>query len=213
VSFERAVADWLEDLGLRDVGDTRAAIQHAIVRSGVDPAVATAVATIPRHPFAPSANWRLAYALGIEHPLLPSPRRMARLLQALSLRPGERLLVAEPAFGWVTLVAGVLGRLTGAGVQAVALPHTGRRSLGAIVDALQLTPATARHYDAILAGHSPSTPAPSLQALLKPRGRLVWTMIPPAREARIQRLELIEGHWQCLDLGPAVEQEWRSWTG
>jgi len=164
----------------------------------IDERVLGTMMDIPREPFVPDAYRGLAYA-DIEVPIgggqvMMTPRLVARMLQALAVQPGERVLEIGSGSGYVTACLAALGR------QVVSLELDGDLLAGARAnlarqgvhnvelragDALA-GPVEGAPFDVIaITGSLPSAAAlPDLQVQLETGGRLfVVVGEAPAMEA------------------------------
>jgi len=163
-----------------------------------DERVLGAMMVIPREPFVPDAYRGLAYA-DIEVPIgsgqvMMAPRIVARMLQALAVQPGDRVLEIGTGSGYVTACLAALGRqvvslelnealLAGARANlAQQGVHNVELRLGdALTDPVEGAP-----FDVIaITGSLPSTAAlPDLQVQLETGGRLFAVVgEAPAMEA------------------------------
>jgi protein-L-isoaspartate(D-aspartate) O-methyltransferase len=81
---------------------------------GASPRIVEAVASVPRHAFAPADLAQLAYApSGLWLPtgaILPSPELTVRILSALDLQPTERVLERGTGCGYLTVLLSQLAR-------------------------------------------------------------------------------------------------------
>jgi len=168
-------------------------------RDVADEAVLAAMAAVPREAFVPEGARRSAYAdaaLPIGHgQTISQPYMVARIAEALAVRPGELVLDVGTGSGYQAAVLAELGaevvtieripelaasaraNLQAAGYERVEV-HVGDGTLG--------LPGRAP-FDAIaVAAAAPGFPQ-TLYDQLRPRGRLVV----PVGGQRAQRLELI----------------------
>ncbi|HSD79239.1 MAG TPA: protein-L-isoaspartate(D-aspartate) O-methyltransferase [Solirubrobacteraceae bacterium] len=168
-------------------------------RGIADEPVLAAMARVPRERFVPESERRLAYvdaALPIGHgQTISQPYMVARIAEALSLRPGDRVLDVGTGSGYQAAVLAELG----AGVVTIEripeLAESARESLDAagypqvdvrVGDGTLGVPELAP-FDAIaVAAAAPAFPQ-TLYDQLRPRGRLV---VPVGGEWA-QRLEVI----------------------
>jgi protein-L-isoaspartate O-methyltransferase len=166
-------------LGQLDLTAARAAMAARLAHAGVSPRVVAAMAEVPRHEFVPDGFWRLAYTetdLWLGDAWLASPSSIARLLDALDVKPTDRVREVGALTGYTTALLGQLCR------EVVADPP----------------------FDAILV-HTALASLPSdLLAERAPRGgRLVAAIGPASGPQRLIRAELGEhGTEQLRDLGP-----------
>lgn len=172
-------ADAPRRLGQLDLTVARAAMAARLAHSGVSPRVVAAMAEVPRHEFVPEGFWRLAYAetdLWLGDAWLAAPSSIARLLDALDVKPTDR--VRE------------VGALTG---------YT-----GALLARLGHEVAAEPPFDAILVHAAlASLPADLLAQRAPQGGRLVAAIGPASGPQRLIRAELAEdGSEQLRDLGP-----------
>jgi protein-L-isoaspartate(D-aspartate) O-methyltransferase len=138
-------------------------------RDIADENVLEAMAQVPRELFVPEPEWVRAYAdaaLPIGHgQTISQPYMVARIAEALALRPGELVLDVG----------------TGSGYQAAVVAE-----LGARVVTIERIPELAERARESLAAAAPGFPQ-TLYDQLRPRGRLVV----PVGGQRAQRLEVI----------------------
>ncbi|HVD12796.1 MAG TPA: protein-L-isoaspartate(D-aspartate) O-methyltransferase [Gaiellaceae bacterium] len=168
-------------------------------RDIVDTNVLEAMARVPRELFVPEPERRSAYAdaaLPIGHgQTISQPYMVARIAEALALRPGELVLDVGTGSGYQAAVLAELGpdvvtieripelaeqarkNLAAAGYDGVEV-HVGDGTLG--------VPERAP-FDAIAVGAAAPGFPQTLYEQLRPRGRLVV----PVGGQRAQRLELI----------------------
>jgi protein-L-isoaspartate(D-aspartate) O-methyltransferase len=172
-----------------------------------DERVLAAMERVPREPFVPEGERRRAYAdaaLPIGHgQTISQPYMVARIVESLSLQPGERVLDVGTGSGYQAAVLAELGASVVTIERIPELAEQARRNLaetGYEVDVRvgdgtlglpELAP-----FDAIaVAAAAPGFPQ-TLYDQLRPRGRLVV----PVGGQRTQRLELIVRSAE----GPAV---------
>src|ERR1035437_6263328 len=166
-------------LGQLDLTAARAAMAARLAHAGVSPCVVAAMRAVPRHAFLPDGFWRLAYAetdLWVGDAWLAAPSTIARLLDALDVKPTDRVCEGGALTGYTIALLGQLCR------EVVADPP----------------------FDAILV-HAALASLPSdLLAERAPRGgRLVAAIGPASGPQRLIRAELGEhGSEQLRDLGP-----------
>ncbi len=180
----------------------RARLVAAVERRGVtDPAVLAAVGSVPRHLFVPGALRERAYddtALPIGNgQTISQPSTQARCLQALRLRPADRVLEIGTGSGYQTallarLVAQVFSveRVARLAADArAALQTAGAANVSVLLGDGTLGWRDYAPYDAILvAAASPELPRPLLEQL-GPGGR----MLLPLGERDNQVLTLVTG--------------------
>jgi protein-L-isoaspartate(D-aspartate) O-methyltransferase len=164
-----------------------------------DERVLEAMERVPRELFVPDGERRRAYAdaaLPIGHgQTISQPYMVARIAEALALRPGERVLDVGTGSGYQAAVLAELGAEVVTIERISELAESARRSLAAagypqvdvrVGDGTLGMPELAP-FDAIaVAAAAPSFPE-TLYDQLRPRGRLV---VPVGGE-RVQRLEVI----------------------
>jgi protein-L-isoaspartate(D-aspartate) O-methyltransferase len=145
---------------------------------------------LPRHPFVPEGMRARSHA-DQDVPLpegraLLAPMKLARLLQALSPRAGERVLVAAAGPGYAAALLARLGAQVTALEDQPALLALARAALPEAAPGLRLEAAdpaagwpTGAPYDAILIeGAVPALPE-ALTAQLAEGGRLATVLRPP----------------------------------
>jgi protein-L-isoaspartate(D-aspartate) O-methyltransferase len=164
-----------------------------------DERVLEAMERVPRELFVPDGERRRAYAdaaLPIGHgQTISQPYMVARIAEALALRPGERVLDVGTGSGYQAAVLAELGAEVVTIERIPELAESARRSLAAagypqvdvrVGDGTLGMPELAP-FDAIaVAAAAPAFPE-TLYDQLRPRGRLV---VPVGGE-RVQRLEVI----------------------
>jgi protein-L-isoaspartate(D-aspartate) O-methyltransferase len=178
----------------------RAMVQHQLRdRDIADERVLEAMARVPRDLFVPEEERRRAYAdaaLPIGHgQTISQPYMVARIAEALSLRPGELVLDVGTGSGYQAAVLAELGADVVTIERIPELAEQARKSLAAagyeaaevrVGDGTLGVPERAP-FDAIaVAAAAPGFPH-TLYEQLRPRGRLVV----PVGGQRAQRLELI----------------------
>ncbi len=154
-----------------------------------DPRIIAAMLDLPRDAFLPAALASRAHADDdVALPggrVLIQPMMIAKLLQLLGLRDGDRLLVVAAGSGYGAAVAARAGARVTALDDDAGLVAIARRVLPSVLPAGSVTvvegPVTAGHaagapYDAILIeGEIPAIPAP-ISAQLAEGGRLVTVL-------------------------------------
>ena len=150
----------------------------------LDPRVLDVLRTVPREDFVPPRHRNLAFAdtaLPIGHgEVMFKPVIEGRILQALALQPGERVLEIGTGSGFLTAcMARLAGDVTSLEIHA-ELADTARAHLAAaqvrnarieVADAMR--PFTSSEpYDVVVVGGAVYTLPEHLRALVKPGGRL-----------------------------------------
>ncbi len=178
----------------------------------LDQRVLDVLGELPREHFVPERYRRLAYAdlnipLGHEQVMM-TPKVEARMLQALDVRPGERVLEVGTGSGYVTAC---LARLGGR-VHSVEIFEDLRQRAGERLAALGIGDVVLetgdaargweRHapYDVIAVTGSLPEMEPAFQEQLAVGGRLfVIVGEPPVMEARLYT-RVADDAWSCEDL-------------
>jgi protein-L-isoaspartate(D-aspartate) O-methyltransferase len=164
-----------------------------------DERVLEAMARVPRELFVPESQRRRAYAdaaLPIGHgQTISQPYMVARIAEALALRPGERVLDVGTGSGYQAAVLAELGVDVVTIERIPELAENARASLRAagydridvrVGDGTLGVPVLAP-FDAVAVGAAAPAFPQTLYEQLRPRGRLV---VPVGGE-RVQRLEVI----------------------
>lgn len=150
----------------------------------LDARVLHVLRTVPREDFVPPAHRNLAFAdtaLPIGHgEVMFKPVVEGRILQALALQPGERVLEIGTGTGFLTTcLARLAGHVTSIEIHA-ELAETARANLAAaqvrnahleVADAMRPF-AAGEPYDVVLVGGGVYTLPEHVRALVKPGGRL-----------------------------------------
>ena len=175
----------------------------------LDETILDAVRTLPREQFVPE-GWRdLAYA-DIEIPLphaqhMLAPKIAGRILQALAVRPGERVLEVGTGTGYLTACLGRLGAQVQSFEIHADLAETARQHLDAVglagprivVGDGFAAASGLETYDAIALTASLPVYDARFEAQLRPGGRLfVVVGEGPAMEARLITREPSGGRTQ-----------------
>jgi len=168
-------------------------------RDIVDEAVLAAMEHVPRELFVPEPERRRAYydaALPIGHgQTISQPYMVARIVEALAIRPGNRVLDVGTGSGYQAAVLAELGADVVTIERIPELAEDARQRLAAAgYDRVEValgdgTLGVPEHapFDAIaVAAAAPGLPE-TLYEQLRPRGRLVV----PVGGPRVQRLEVI----------------------
>jgi protein-L-isoaspartate(D-aspartate) O-methyltransferase len=168
-------------------------------RDIADERVLDAMARVPRELFVPDEERRRAYAdaaLPIGHgQTISQPYMVARIVEALVPRPGERVLDVGTGSGYQAAVLDELGAEVVTIERIPELAETARASLAAagygdvdvrVGDGTLGVPELAP-FDAIAVGAAAPAFPQTLYEQLRPRGRLVV----PVGGQRVQRLEVI----------------------
>jgi protein-L-isoaspartate(D-aspartate) O-methyltransferase len=168
-------------------------------RDIADERVLDAMARVPRELFVPDEERRRAYAdaaLPIGHgQTISQPYMVARIVEAVAPRPGERVLDVGTGSGYQAAVLDELGAEVVTIERIPVLAETARASLAAagygdvdvrVGDGTLGVPELAP-FDAIAVGAAAPAFPQTLYEQLRPRGRLVV----PVGGQRVQRLEVI----------------------
>jgi protein-L-isoaspartate(D-aspartate) O-methyltransferase len=168
-------------------------------RDIADERVLEAMAQVPRELFVPESERHHAYsdaALPIGHgQTISQPYMVARIAEALALRPGERVLDVGTGSGYQAAVLAELGAEVVTIERIPELAESARASLAAtgydrvdvrVGDGTLGVPELAP-FDAVAVGAAAPAFPETLYDQLRPRGRLV---VPVGGE-RVQRLEVI----------------------
>jgi protein-L-isoaspartate(D-aspartate) O-methyltransferase len=168
-------------------------------RDIADERVLDAMARVPRELFVPDEERRRAYAdaaLPIGHgQTISQPYMVARIVEAVAPRPGERVLDVGTGSGYQAAVLDELGAEVVTIERIPDLAETARASLAAagygdvdvrVGDGTLGVPELAP-FDAIAVGAAAPAFPQTLYEQLRPRGRLVV----PVGGQRVQRLEVI----------------------
>ena len=168
-------------------------------RDIADERVLDAMARVPRELFVPDEERRRAYAdaaLPIGHgQTISQPYMVARIVEALAPRPGERVLDVGTGSGYQAAVLDELGAEVVTIERIPELAETARASLAAagygdvdvrVGDGTLGVPELAP-FDGIAVGAAAPAFPRTLYEQLRPRGRLVV----PVGGQRVQRLEVI----------------------
>lgn len=196
---------------------SRDAMLEQLERIGIhDRCVLAAMTYVPREPFVAAADALVAYAerpLSIGHgQTLASPSVIARMLQALQLLGGERVLEIGTGSGYTAAVLSQLAAYVDSVERDAVLASTARARLGALgYDGIEISCRDGslgipEHgpFDAILvAAAAPAVP-PALVAQLAIGGRIV--MAVGTRDAQVLRLVTKSSASMLVskDLGPVV---------
>jgi protein-L-isoaspartate(D-aspartate) O-methyltransferase len=167
-------------------------LASVLERKGIrDPRVLAAVRATDRSLFVPAGAARRA---GRDRPIpLPGrqvttqPWRIARMLEALSLEGGEKVLEVGAGYGYAAALCARLARRVIAVERLPELCEAGRRNLAHLDNVLvALGDGTLGYppeapFDAILVSASAPAPPPPLAEQLAPGGRLVMPLSLPGR--------------------------------
>jgi protein-L-isoaspartate(D-aspartate) O-methyltransferase len=99
--------EFLAKRGLIDMPDERAQMVEELRKAGHSENVLEVMSLVPRHAFAPSGLWRLGYAmhdLWGEYSFLHSPQTIAKMLEALQLNDGDKVLEYGTGSGYLTVL-------------------------------------------------------------------------------------------------------------
>jgi protein-L-isoaspartate(D-aspartate) O-methyltransferase len=144
--------------------------------------VLAAMAQVPRELFVPVARRPLAYidqpvaldAFGAPGRAMLPPMTAGRMLQALDLRPGQRLLDVQGGTGYVAALAAAMGAHAVLAESDAALREAATRALDAAGRAdVAVTPAGEGRFDAVFVNGACEVPPRALHALLADGGRMV----------------------------------------
>jgi protein-L-isoaspartate(D-aspartate) O-methyltransferase len=154
-----------------------------------DKAVLAAMDTVPREAFVPPGQAVRAYldsplALGVDEKghmrALMTPMVLARMIQALAIAPGEKVLDYAGGTGYSAAVLAQMGARVTAVEPSVTLREQAKAALQAAGhDSVGVTGDAATGdggYDAILVNGACAVQPDTLLALLAPQGRLICVM-------------------------------------
>jgi protein-L-isoaspartate(D-aspartate) O-methyltransferase len=155
-----------------------------------DNAVLDAFDTVPRERFVPPGREAFAYidqtlrlgGAGAEARCLPAPMTLARMIQALALKPGDRALDVAGGYGYAAAVMAQLGAVVTVLEPVAELAAGARERLAGeaevIEGALEAGAPAGAPYDAILVNGRVEIRPQSLLDQLKDGGRLVCVFGP-----------------------------------
>ncbi len=190
---------------MTDLVLARAAMAERLDGIGFPSAIVAAMASVPRHRFVPAPYWRLAYAetdLWLGAAWLAAPIVVARILAALAVQPGQRVLELGTGCGYQTALLAALGAevfaieplggfdLSDGALDAMSGIH---RSLGGDATAWR----DRAPFDAILVNAPmPDVPSELAEQLAPDHGRLVATI-----GLRLTVLRCVDGALATRDAG------------
>lgn len=154
-----------------------------------DVAVLDAFDTVPRERFVPPGRADFAYidqtltidAEANETRAMPAPMVLARMIQALKVRPGLRILDVAAGYGYGAAILRQLGAEVVALESSAALAEAARERLGDGIEVIQAAldaPVKAGPFDAILVEGRVEVRPQTLLDQLRDDGRLVCVLGP-----------------------------------
>jgi len=202
--------------GLTDVPDTRKRMVEALAETKLyATSVLDAMATIPRHAFAPALVWRIAYAdveLWAGEAFLPRPSVVARIASEVVNAKAEKVLEYASWTGYTTcILAAVRGTVDSVEhnpwllwLAADAFRHLRLFNVTQKASDGRLGWPERAPYDAIVVGAAlPAIPA-SLAGQLRDGGIVIAPLGPYAGPHRLTKVTCTEGGWAYEDLGPCL---------
>lgn len=185
---------------LQDAAALRRAMVDCQLRTYdvTDKAVLAAMDSVAREDFVPAPLSPLAYldkairvdAGGAEARYLLAPMVLARMIQTLAVKPGERVLDYACATGYSSAVLRHMGaEVVGVEPDTTLAAHA--RSAGVAVAAD--LPSAGKDFDAVLVNGACALEPEALFALLKDDGRLVCVM-GEGRAARVMLYQRTQAH-------------------
>nr|WP_321182245.1 protein-L-isoaspartate(D-aspartate) O-methyltransferase [Methylobacterium sp. Leaf122] len=189
-------------------------VETQLVARGIrDAAVLDAMRAVPREAFVPDALAGEAYDDG---PLpigagqtISQPYIVALMIEALALRPGDRVLEVGAGCGYAAAVLARLGAQVFAIERHAALGEAARARLAALGLTVSLRVGDGHAgwpedapFDAILVSAAGSTIPEALKAQLKPRGRLVIPVGPPGGQTLLRLTRRGRDRFESRDFGP-----------
>lgn len=180
-----------------------------------DPALLEALYTLPREIFVPDTSVAVAYS-DLEIPLghgrsMPTPMVCAKMIQALSLVPGEKVLDVAGGTGYSAALMARIGAIVtaledNADLTALAQVNAQRLALTAMTartGALAEPVNSGEVYDAILVNGSVDDIPINVLNQLKDRGRLI-AVVGHGRSAKAVQVERSGGVFSSRNLFDAV---------
>jgi hypothetical protein len=201
-----AIDYWLWTLALRDRPLARDFLREHLIELGVSTTVVEAIGSVPRHPFLPPNEVRLAHAMEIKSLTLLSPLRLAYLLDGLALQTGERLFVVQRRLSWSTLVAGVLAAGRGVRVGSTAAGEQGQEAFIECLQAIGVEvgaplPLVDSAVETVIITSPCARPPRRIYKALTDGGRVTWGTHSVNGLERVYRIQRNGGRYRLTNLG------------